>query len=589
MKRLRRYLPLLALLLMLAGSIMSCRDAGVRDALQRAEALMETDPHAARAVLDSLDLQSSSPIPHSSFLIPNYSRRDFADWAWLKVQADYKCYIPLTTDALARIATDYYGTLHRPDYHAAMAWYTLGCCYTDLKRTEEAFSAYLKARRLFPATANRYYALCEQNIGKCYLDRNMKDEAIRAFQRCRKSSVNIGDSTEIAWSDFFLGRCYLYKEEYDRADSLFEQANENPYATTAIRKRVLFERSKISHYRDGDYDDALRLLRSFVRQMNNTVYLGAAWTQMGNVYSSLQRPDSAAYYYNMAIKQENDIYTSNTLNYRLLSLKLQEIDNDSLLVLFDTFVSLRDSLRTINNRTEIIPLKERFEYEQKEHRIRQLFFTVLSIVVILFFSLLVCLLARANRRKKSYIQVLDELKHAQMKEAGRETELERVKREARQLRSRYEEACQRVDELENQPQAVEAALSDADSYSAEREIELSDYERRIHISTDQFRHDVSWRLVQKFRHGAEHCLTKNEREAVRHDMNVCFADFYDILQHEGLRMSQTEKMVAVCYLLGFKAEESEELLGISDNYVRVTKSRLKKKLSPDFYHLIFPC
>ena len=93
MKRLRRYLPLLALLLMLAGSIMSCRDAGVRDALQRAEALMETDPHATRAVLDSLNPPSSSPIPnssspifHSSFLIPNYSRRDFADWAWLEVQ-----------------------------------------------------------------------------------------------------------------------------------------------------------------------------------------------------------------------------------------------------------------------------------------------------------------------------------------------------------------------------------------------------------------------------------------------------------------------------------------------------------------------
>jgi len=85
MKRLRRYLPLLALLLFL-GSVMSCRDAGVRDALQRAEALLETDPKAARAVLDSLDLQSSSPIPNSSFLIPNYSRRDFADWAWLKVQ-----------------------------------------------------------------------------------------------------------------------------------------------------------------------------------------------------------------------------------------------------------------------------------------------------------------------------------------------------------------------------------------------------------------------------------------------------------------------------------------------------------------------
>ena len=199
---------MVCVLLTFAWLLASCgKTSGVRVALARAERLMETNPHAARALLDSLMPNSSSPIPH-------FSKRDAADWAWLKVQTDYKCYIPLTTDTLARFATDYYDSLRRPDFHAAMAWYTLGCCYTDLKRTEEAFSAYLKARRLFPATANRYYALCEQNIGKCYLDRNMKDEAIHAFQRCRQSSVSMGDSAEIAWSDFFLGRCYLYKEEY---------------------------------------------------------------------------------------------------------------------------------------------------------------------------------------------------------------------------------------------------------------------------------------------------------------------------------------------------------------------------------------
>ena len=76
MKHLRRYFPLLVLLLMLAGSITSCRDAGVRDALQRAEALMETDPHAARAVLDSLNPQSSIFSPSGMPLsMPSFARR----------------------------------------------------------------------------------------------------------------------------------------------------------------------------------------------------------------------------------------------------------------------------------------------------------------------------------------------------------------------------------------------------------------------------------------------------------------------------------------------------------------------------------
>lgn len=250
---------------------------------------METDPHAARAVLDSLQIVNRTP----SFARLNTSknkqgvkkssnRKSLADYAWLRTQIDYKCLDTLRSDSLALVATCYYGTPRRPDYHAAMAWYTLGCVYTDMHQTEDAFAAYLKAQRIFPTAANRYYSLCEQNIGKCYLDRNMNDEAILAFRRCRESAVSIGDSAEIAWSDFFLGRCYLYEEEYDKADSLFRQANENSHAATAIRKRVLFERSKISHYRDGDYAEALRLLRSFVRQVNNPAYLGAAWTQMAN-------------------------------------------------------------------------------------------------------------------------------------------------------------------------------------------------------------------------------------------------------------------------------------------------------------------
>ena len=134
MRRLRRYIPILALLL--AGCMTSCRHSGISDGLQRAEALMETNPHAARAVLDSLNLQSS-------FFI--FQSKDAALYALLKTQADYKCFLPLASDSLARIATDYYGTPRRPDYHAAMAWYTLGCVYTDMHQTEDAFAAYLKA------------------------------------------------------------------------------------------------------------------------------------------------------------------------------------------------------------------------------------------------------------------------------------------------------------------------------------------------------------------------------------------------------------------------------------------------------------
>jgi len=147
MKRRLHILSLVAILLALC--IGSCGDAGhptfgrgdekaFHDALRRAEALMETDPHAARAVLDSLKIVNRTP----SFARLNTSKnkqgvkkssnsKSLADYAWLRTQIEYKCDVPLTSDSLARIATDYYGTPRRPDYHAAMAWYTLGCVYKE--------------------------------------------------------------------------------------------------------------------------------------------------------------------------------------------------------------------------------------------------------------------------------------------------------------------------------------------------------------------------------------------------------------------------------------------------------------------------
>ena len=62
MKRVRPYIPIVALLLMLSSGISSCRrDTAVRDALARAEALMETDPPRRSRNLGQYSLTQPSP------------------------------------------------------------------------------------------------------------------------------------------------------------------------------------------------------------------------------------------------------------------------------------------------------------------------------------------------------------------------------------------------------------------------------------------------------------------------------------------------------------------------------------------------
>ena len=150
------------LLLMAVFGLLSCSDTSCRDALQRAEALMETDPHAARAVLmeiedgrlkaaiereqngagsDSaereqaranvkiedyptaegnktdrdttnqppVDSQRKGKKANPQFSIFNFqSKRDAALYALLRTQADYKCRVRLTSDSLPLVATNLY-------------------------------------------------------------------------------------------------------------------------------------------------------------------------------------------------------------------------------------------------------------------------------------------------------------------------------------------------------------------------------------------------------------------------------------------------------------------------------------------------
>ena len=153
--------------LLVATLCMGCGGQGHMHKLEQLEAQLDTAPDVVRLALDS--------IPFATL-----SDEEQALYAILRTQADYKCYVPLNTDTLIRYATDYYKR-NRKSYRAAMAWYSLGCVYSDMKDDASAVEAYLQAQSLFPDTTVLYYQLCYQNNGRHYLRRNMPDEALEAY------------------------------------------------------------------------------------------------------------------------------------------------------------------------------------------------------------------------------------------------------------------------------------------------------------------------------------------------------------------------------------------------------------------------
>ena len=220
----------IALLLVVVTLCMGCGGRSRMCQLQELEAQLDSVPHLVQQSLDSIPFATLRGEARALYAI-------------LKTQADYKCYVPLTTDTLIRYATDYYNR-NRKNYRAAMAWYSLGCVYSDMKDDASAVEAYLKAQSLFPDTTVRYHRLCYQNIGRHYLRRNMLDEALSAYTAYH----DVTDGYAHLYADIGLAQAYIHKKQPEQARGILEKLlSYREEIDTLSLKTILFELGKIEY------------------------------------------------------------------------------------------------------------------------------------------------------------------------------------------------------------------------------------------------------------------------------------------------------------------------------------------------------
>ncbi|MCR5140789.1 MAG: hypothetical protein K6B45_11610 [Bacteroidaceae bacterium] len=415
-------------LLLLAASLISCGDAGhpsfrrsdekaVRASLIRAEALMESDPHAARAVLDSIAYPH--PLPKGKGArpagLPSFRRGkgeailqegtgEAAHYAWLRTQIDYKCDVPLTSDSLARIATAYYGTPRRPDYHAAMAWYTLGCVYSDMNDDVNGADAFLKAKSLFPDTLIRYYALAEQNLGLHYLSRHMKNEAINEFKCSKQNLSRLADSSTVAFLDLKLAQSFLYMEKDDEAKGYLMKTLNNPYALDNVFNGALFEMAKIETYDYKDYWKAHEYLNQHINYTYNKKTLAGAYCLKAEIFQNQGQLDSAWYYFNRTLSCQIDLASFAYSYLQMAALAPKVGRSDSIEFYIQQHDHYIDTLYAISNQQAIrqVMNDHRVELEQQrlEEQHRRLLFGGIAVFVVLCLSLLTLFLLHRNRNNR---------------------------------------------------------------------------------------------------------------------------------------------------------------------------------------------
>ena len=387
--------------LLLATLCMGCGGHDHMRQLERLEAQLDTAPSAVRLVLDS--------IPFSSL-----GDEERALYAILRTQADYKCYVPLTTDTLIRHATDYYNR-NRKSYRAAMAWYSLGCVYTELEDDASAVEAYLQAQSLFPDTTVRYYRLCYDKLGRHYLNKNMTDEALAAYT----SYQNTAEERERLYADIKLAQAYIHSRQPKTAREILENLllHRDEIDTLSL-STILFNLGKIEYTFSNDYDKSNNYFDQLIVLYGSENIKETYWFK-GDIAEYRGHHDTAKYYYKKAMQGNDELYLRYNCSRSLLYLMLDSLAQPELYSYIKLFEQTSDSINRIERRAEIDEIRtahamELHQWELREAH-RKFMYHAILIVICLLATIAIIALYIEQRRKQHYLRLCEELQSNQAK------------------------------------------------------------------------------------------------------------------------------------------------------------------------------
>ena len=539
---------LLFLLAVLPVGIVACSGSGSTQAqLKRAEALMESDPDAAGALLDSLQIVNRTP----SFARLNTSkneqgvkklsnRKSLALYAVLRTQTDYKRALPFTSDSLIRIATDYYGTPHRKNYHAALAWYTLGCVCSERKDDLDAIDAYLRALELFPDTTIRYYSLAEQNLGIHYLNRQMLDDALSTFRSCRR---HLKSERDIAYADYYIALTHLYNRDFAEAEQGFTKAWNNPSTSRFLKGESLLQLAKIALHHHADYPATLDYINRHM-VFTEARYLGIDFSLKGDVFYAMatQAPtpqaallDSAYHYYRQSLCYDNEVHTL-CCNYRSLA-ELAPLTGqaDSIGNYIAHYTLFLDSIGDLRRTEEIASLRNshtlELEHRQMSYHQRWTWFFAAFIVFSVTLLLVLWFVLRDRKRKSDYISLCDEIRQSQL--------------------LKYESVQDTLDAC--------CAL---------------------------FRKTAAYEIMSYAAQTQQ--VDKKAPALIAHDIDTCFAELRKTFKNEAPKVNDKEFTFIVCQYLDFDMRTISLFLSTAYSSLTSMKSRLKNKMPSELYSMLFP-
>ena len=544
MKREKNILFILTILLLLACTACYRSTRHVTEHLSQAEELIWTAPDSALHLLESISASR------------HLTGKEQADYALLLSLAQYRCYIPVSSDSLINLAIEYYKDKNDADKKGA-AFYVKGCILEEYcKDIPNALLAYKEAETCIPDMDDKQYvARIYSSLGYVNKKSFHFEPAKEYYQKAVQANIDGKDTVAYASNLLNLSTLYYTLHQADSANrcintliDIADSLNDLDLQVKIynnIANRKIFEKN---------YAEAEKYLIHAIRLSSphfpNKLSLGLA-----NLYAYTGQKEKADSLFTHLLSCPDLLVRSNSyldlLNYFLASHPQEHS-------YLNHYIALTDSIYKENRAEEVGKIQQKYDNEVLARTNDQLYFKwiLTSVVGSLICIIAVTFLQKKWRKANALQKQIEELEEKKKVLTSSSQENERYVIQISELESQ-------INDLKNEKRRLKYFIKKTKKSKENKEDDYSSIFKTYLSITKDKTYDKEL-----------------ERDNLRQWLNLTNQNFTDKLIKHYPVLSKSNQLMDVCCLtaLNLSIEDIATLLGIGERTVERYTSDICKKV-----------
>ena len=544
MKREKNILFILTILLLLACTACYRSTRHVTEHLSQAEGLIWAAPDSALHILESISTSR------------HLTGKEQADYALLLSLAQYRCYIPVSSDSLINLAIEYYKDKNDADKKGA-AFYVKGCILEEYtKDIPNALLAYKEAEMCIPdMNEKRYVARIYSSLGYINKKSFHFDPAKEYYQKALQANIDGKDTVAYASNLLNLSTLYYTLHQADSANrcintliDIADSLNDLDLQVKIynnIANRKIFEKN---------YAEAEKYLIHAIR-LSSPHFPDKLSLGLANLYAYTGQKEKADSLFTHLLSCPDLLVRSNSyldlLNY-FLTYHPKERSY------LNHYIALTDSIYKENRAEEVGKIQQKYDNEVLARTNDQLYFKwiLTSVVGSLICIIAVTFLQKKWRKANALQKQIEELEEKKKVLTSSSQENERYVIQISELESQ-------INDLKNEKRRLKYFINKTKESKEDKEDDYSSiFKTYLSITKDK--------TYDKER----------ERDNLRQWLNLTNQNFTDKLIKHYPVLSKSNQLMDVCCLtaLNLSIEDIATLLGIGERTVERYTSDICKKV-----------